>query len=518
VKILIDTKAYSIFVLEKTNNHILCQISSPSNPMRKIINPQVQIGEINISDVPIEVDSRDEIPQLLRGLQYIYSTPKLWKKVRHELWGILPLEVDANNGREGMTLWKILVLGTLRLCCNWDYDKLQEIANNHMTLRQILGHGILDFEQRYPRQTLCDNLRWFTPDVLERINRIVVNAGHELSGVTGKDTIHTRCDSFVVETDVHFPTDINLLWDAVRKVLQLTHRMSVALDIDGWRQTRHNSNRIKRLYRRVQKERDRNKESTSCLSATRQYIDEAQSYFSRAQDALSIAKSCYHYDSASLEEIKRYIAHGRRQIRQIIQRCFHGKTIPASDKVYSLFEGHTEWISKGKAGVPQELGMRVCIIESEYGFVMHHRVMEQEEDKEVAVPIIKETRSLYRNVTGCSFDKGFHSPENQRALKHLLSICVLPKKGRLNDEERRWEASEEFMHRRNQHAAIESAINALENHSLDRCCDHGIDGFERYVALAIVSRNIQIIGKILQQRELEYIQKIQNHRMRRKTA
>lgn len=486
--------------------------------MRKIINPQVQIGEINISDVPIEVDSRDEIPQLLRGLQYIYSTPKLWKKVQHELWGILPLEVDPDNGREGMTLWRILVLGTLRLCCNWDYDKLQEIANNHITLRQILGHGILDFDYRYPRQTLCDNLRWFTPEVLERINRIVVNAGHELLGVTGKDTLHTRCDSFVVETDVHFPTDINLLWDAVRKVLQLTHRMSVALGIDGWRQTRHNSNRMKRLYRLVQKERDRNKNSTSCLSATRRYIDEARRYFNMAQEALATAKSCHHYDNGFIEGIQYYIAHGRRQIRQIIHRCFQGKTILASEKVYSLFEEHTEWISKGKAGVPQELGMRVCIIESEYGFVMHHKVMEHEEDTEIAVPIIKETKRLYPKVTSCSFDKGFHSPDNQLALQGLLSFSVLPKKGRLNSDECRRERSEPFIRRRNQHAAVESAINALENHSLDRCCDHGIEGFERYVALAIVSRNIQIIGRLLQQRELKYLQKTQGRRMRMKVA
>ena len=506
------------FYVSKTKKHTLCQITSPSNHMRKIINHQVQIGEINISDVQIEVDSRDEIPQLLRGLQHIYSKPKLWKKVQRELWGIIPLEVDPSRGREGMTLWKIFVLGTLRLCCNWDYDKLQEIANNHMTLRQILGHGILDFAQRYPRQTLCDNLRWFTPDVLERINQIVVHAGHELLGVNGKDAIHTRCDSFVVETDVHFPTDISLLWDAVRKVIHLTHRMSVVLGIKGWRQTRHNIRRMKRLYRLVQKERDSNKGSMSCLSATQQYIDEAQCCFTRAQEALTVAKSHYHYNKGTIEEIKGFIIHGRRQIRQITQRCFYGKTIPASEKVYSLFEEHTEWISKGKAGVPQELGLRVCIVESEYGFVMHHKVMEQEEDKDVAIPVIKETQRFYRNVKSCSFDKGFHSPYNQRELRKLLSVCVLPKKGRLNDEERRWEQSEEFKHHRHQHAAVESAINALENHSLDRCCDHGIDGFRRYVALAVVSRNIQIMGRLLQQRELKALQKCQDRRLRRKAA
>jgi len=463
--------------------------------MRNIQNQQVQMGEIDITAVKIEINSRDEIPQLLRGLQWIYSTPRIWKKVQRVLWELIPFEVDPYNGREGMSLWKIFVLGTLRLCCNWDYDKLQEIANNHMTLRQILGHGVFDFEQRYPRQTLCDNIRWFTPETLERINQIVVNAGHELLGVDGATSFHGRCDSFVVETDVHFPTDINLLWDAVRKVLQLTHKLSIRLTIAGWRQTPYNIRVMKKLYRRVQNERERDKNSHSCLAATRLYIDEAQCHFQKARDAISIVKG--------EPEIERFIKHGQRQIRQINRRCLRGEKIESWEKVYSLFEEHTEWISKGKAGVPQELGLKVCIVESEYGFVLHHQVMEDESDKEVAVSLIKETRRLYRGFQGCSFDKGFHSPDNQRDLKKLLHPCVLPKKGKLSDEQRCWEQSKEFKCRRNQHAAVESAINALENHSLDRCCDHGLEGFRRYVALAVVARNIQIFGSILQQRELE---------------
>jgi hypothetical protein len=85
------------------------------------------------------------------------------------------------------------------LNCKEDYDKLQEIANNHKTLRQMLGHGILDVEKRYPRQTLCDNLRWFTPEILDSINRIVVEEGHRVLDIAEGEKLHARCNSFVVE-------------------------------------------------------------------------------------------------------------------------------------------------------------------------------------------------------------------------------------------------------------------------------------------------------------------------------
>jgi hypothetical protein len=120
-----------------------------------------------------------------------------------------------------MDLWNILVLGTIRLNCAWDYDKLREMANNHKTLRQMLGHGIEEDDKQYPLQTLKDNVSLLTPAVLDRINQVVVQSGHKLVRKKKDEGLRGRCDSFVVETDVHYPTDINLLLDAVRKVIRL---------------------------------------------------------------------------------------------------------------------------------------------------------------------------------------------------------------------------------------------------------------------------------------------------------
>lgn len=89
-------------------------------------------------------------------------------------------KATKHTGRPGMEQWKILVLGVLRLGLNADYDRIQELANQHKTIRQMLGHSDWLDEHRYELQTLRDNVSLFTPELLDRINQEVVNAGHQL--------------------------------------------------------------------------------------------------------------------------------------------------------------------------------------------------------------------------------------------------------------------------------------------------------------------------------------------------
>jgi hypothetical protein len=154
--------------------------------MRKVKEMQMKLGEVNIADISFDLRSRDEIPQLLMGLQHIWCTPELREKVFEILEKIVPVETSADTGRPGMELWKILVLGTIRLNCNWDYDKVQEIANQHTTLRQMLGHAFMDQSYQYPIQTIKDNVGLLTPEVLDEINQVVVKAGHSLVKKTAK--------------------------------------------------------------------------------------------------------------------------------------------------------------------------------------------------------------------------------------------------------------------------------------------------------------------------------------------
>jgi hypothetical protein len=479
--------------------------------MRKVIENQLKIGQVDISNIEIDINCRDEIPQLLMGLKAIYSDRKLRNEVFNILKGIVAKTVDTGNGRPGMDLWKILVLGTLRLDCNWDYDKLHNIANNHKKVREFLGHSIFEFDQTYALQTIKDNISLFTPQILNAINQVVVKAGHQLVCEGGDVQLKGRCDSFVVETDVHYPTDINLLLDAIRKVVFLSGHLCEELGITEWRQCQHIFKKIKKQFNIVRKlKRSTSKDDIKkterqqlIVDAHRLYVDLVEFYVSRAKESVRILNVMDIGNVAQIMLIENYLSHADRQIDQIRRRVLEGETIAHHEKVFSIFEEHTEWISKGKAGVPQELGLSVCILEDQYGFILHHHVMENQKDVDIAVMMVLEAKRRYAALSGCSFDKGFYSPENKEKLKEFLDEVILPKKGKLSQKDKQIEHSQQFIEARHQHAAVESAINALENHALDRCPDHGIRGFKRYVALAVLARNLQMLGAKIRQKELK---------------
>ena len=485
--------------------------------MRKVIENQLKFGQVDISKIQIDIRSRDEIPQLLLGLQAIYANHPLRRAVFDVLRNIVPSNVNARNGRPGMDLWKILVLGTLKLNCNWDYDKLHNISNNHKNVREFLGHTLDEFDQRYGLQTLKDNIVLFTPELLDQINQLVVRFGQKLLGSGDSEDLKARCDSFVVETDVHYPTDINLLWDAIRKVIELISQEFDRLGISQWRQHRHILRKIKKLFNKARKLKRSNsndaqkkaKKKQQAAQAHQEYIDLVEQYLSRARQDISILNQTGLGNVARILLIEHFIAHAERQIDQILRRVVNDETIPHSEKVFSLFEEHTEWISKGKAGVPQELGLKVCVVDDQFGFILHHQVMENQSDDQVAVAMIAEAKRKFSALNACSFDKGFHSPQNQQKLNKLLDHVVLPRKGKLSLGNAQKEHSEEFIEARRKHSAIESTINALENHALDRCPDHGIYGFKRYVALAVLARNIQILGAGIQQKELKRLRRLE---------
>lgn len=478
--------------------------------MRKLIDLQQKLFGSDISEIEFDLKSRDEIPKLLIGLQHIYSNPEIRNEIFKILEEIIPADTDKTNGRPGMNLWKILVLGTLRLNCNWDYDKLKEIADNHKNVRRMLQHDLED-ETTYPLQTIKDNLALFTPEILDRINQVVVKAGHKIEGKEAEEGLKGQCDSFVVETDVHFPTDISLLFDALRTMIALIVALCVNAGITSWRQHRKNLIKIKRLFNACRKLRRSTSKSAKkkeereeeIRQVHQDYIDVASEYVEKAKMTVVELQLGGYSNEAAIAEIEKFISHAERQIDQIERRVIHDENIPHAEKVFSVFEEHTEWISKGKAGVPQELGVKVCIVKDQFGYILHHRVMQNETDEKITVSITAETKDRYPDLKSCSYDKGFYAPGNSENLKPILDVVILPKKGKLNAEESAVETSEDFIQGRKKHPAVESAINALENHGLDRCPDHGIKGFKRYVALSVLARNIQILGHTIQRKKLK---------------
>jgi hypothetical protein len=148
--------------------------------MRKVKDEQLKIGEVPVSEIEFDPRSRDDIPRILIGLKHIYCTPELKEEVFKILETTIPENINKNTGRPGMEMWRILVLATLRIGCNMDYDRLLELANNHLTLRKMLGHGTFNESDKYYRQTLIDNVSLLTPEILDKISQVVVKAGHKI--------------------------------------------------------------------------------------------------------------------------------------------------------------------------------------------------------------------------------------------------------------------------------------------------------------------------------------------------
>lgn len=470
---------------------------------------QMSFGQVDISKIQISAKSRDDIPKVLRGLQHIYSTPHLREPIFKLLEEKIQPEISKRKGRPGMMLWKIFVMGVLRLDLNCDYDRVEELVNNHKIIRQFLGHSDFLDTAHYHFQTIKDNVSLLTPELLEEINQIIVQGGHDLLGKKKENApLRGRCDSFVVETKVHYPTDINLLFDAARKVIQLTARLCDDYGLSEWRQYHYNIRQVKRAMRiAYKKKRATGKtdlQKVACEEAKKtahqELINISRPFLLKAKQTIVKLQSLPQIrlsDLAVLENIVFYSDHADRQIDQIQRRVLQGETIPHEEKVFSLFESHTEWISKGKAGVPVELGVRVCVLEDQHQFILHHRVMEKETDDQVAIAMVARAKGMFPRLESCSFDKAFHSPKNQERLSQELKVVALKRKGKLSIKQKEHEASPEFKKARHKHAAVESAIHALEVHGCDICPDHGIKGFKRYVALAMVARNIHRIGDIL---------------------
>ena len=312
----------------------------------------LQLDETPVGEIRINVKSRDDIPALLLGLQHLYVS------CREELEALLGCHVtadrDPENGRPGMTLWRVLVMAVLKQGLDCDYDRLGELVNHHQVVRKMLQHGFLD-DWTYSVRTLQDNVSLVTPALLQELSALLVREGHAVAGKPPDAALDGRVDSFVVETDVHYPTDVNLLWDAMRVLLTEVSVCCGSHGVSGWRQGRYWRSQVRQGYQRVSRARlwcRRPKAVaawlTLCGDLTGRLGDTLEELEGLPEGSVSPAQlSRWHWFHACSVRLQ----------DQIRRRVLEGETIPHEEKLFSLFEPHTRWIMKGKTGRPVELGV-----------------------------------------------------------------------------------------------------------------------------------------------------------------
>ena len=468
--------------------------------MRKRFEPQPEIGQTPIECIKIPTRSRDEIPAVLRALQHIYKTPELNEKV----FKILEKKIgEKKTGRPGMNYWEILVLGVVRLALDANYDKLEHVANYDSLVRSMLGISNTNFfgeGKQYPYQTIRDNVSLLDEKTIDKINELVVKAGHSFKK---KDELSVKMDSYVLESNVHFPTDINLLWDAARKCMSIIKNIQKESKtvINGWRKLDYWNKRTKNAYivvSRIHSRGGKNKEFRLYESAGN-YLDIAEIILEKINSTkpqiLEISSSSL-YGKIAYINLLYFIEMLDKHIDLLKRRVIKGEKIPQSEKIFSLFEPYTEWINKGKSGNRVELGLKIAIATDQYGFILNHKVMEKEQDAKITVPFSSKLLKSWE-INSISFDKGFWSKDNFEKLKDKVENLVMPKKGKRNKEEKQRESSNNFKSLKNRHAAIESDINSLEHHGLNRCPDRGIKSFKKYTSLGILSFNLHRLGNML---------------------
>ncbi len=461
--------------------------------MRVVPKSQFELGQVPIDQIQFKSKSRDDVPAVLRGLQHLYCDPVTRKKIFEILKKRLRPDVSLERGRPGMDLWQIFVLAVIQKALNCDFDRLLDYADHHKQVRQMLGHADFNDEKEYHQQTVIDNVSLLTEDILEEINCVVVTCGHRLVKKNRtEDPLHCRTDSAVAKTNVHWPTDVNLLWDAMRCLIRDLRRTCRAHKISGWRKGMSWSRQVQRTFYRV-----RTRRQWRDPAKVKSYLSMCRQVVQKAECTLKVLER----RGIAYEEISRYLRHAKRQIDQVERRLIKGEVIAHGEKVFSVHEEHTRWISKGKAGVVAELGVPVCVLEDQYQFILRHHIQWEAGDQDMIVPFLTEAKQHYPTLRSCSLDRGFYTPKNREQLDRLLDLNVMPEKGRRTQEDLKRETAEAFVEARRQHPAIESATGNLDHRGLGLVRTHGSRGFARTVALVMVAANVHRIAQLLKKQE-----------------
>jgi len=323
------------------------------------------------------------------------------------------------------------------------------------------------------------------------------------------EALSVKTDSFVVESNVHFPADYKLLWDSSRKVLDIISWFSDKYpSVEGWRKALDWYSTLKNLSRAVgQASASGGKGKEERLrKVTSQYLIKSRALknkIEKTKDNLPVGELI---DLAKAIELDRFMELIDKHIDLVDRRLLKAEKIPHEEKLFSIFEQYTEWITKGKSRPNVELGKKLSITTDQYGMIIDYHIMENESDSGIVLSTADRVLLKYE-IKNWSFDKGYWHKDNKWLLSTKVKNVIMPKKGKRNIQETEEEQNPGFKKLRNKHSAIESNINELEHSGLDRCPDRGYHGFKRYIGIGIVAHNLQRIGKQLLKEEKEKLKK-----------
>jgi IS5 family transposase len=463
----------------------------------RLLIPQLSFADLQLQSLGLHLD-----PALQRIADFLKQHAILVELVRQDLQRGLK---KPDVGRRGITPEQTLRSLILMRVKNLDYRDLRDRVNDGFTLRsftQFDSHAVPKhdaFNRAFNR---------LTPATLAAINQLVVQSAVELGLEDGKQL---RVDTTVVETNVHYPTDATLLWDSVRTITRLIDDLDERLPrgvkgfINHTRSARRRMQAIQRMTAR-QREQQQTPKYRELIRITEQVVRDAK-------QAVSAAKRIRRVDAvthAAMDEICKQITSfcqwGERVIDQTRRRILQGETVPAEEKLYSIFEPHTDLIKRGKTLKPVEFGHKVFLAESSHGLITDYRVLEGNpvDSEQVQASLDQHQKTFQKAPEDYAADRGFYSAENVQNCKDagVSQVCIPQRGGQRTAEQEELERSRAFKKGQRFRAGIEGRISVLfRGRGMKRCLFKGRERFEILVGAAVLANNLMRIADLLAKRK-----------------
>ena len=429
---------------------------------------------------------------VLAQIDVLLDDEELYQLIRNDFAKRYPLtEVTGRNSTPVEVLLRML---TVKRLYGLSYEQTEYQVRDSLVLRRFCR---VYFETVPDDTTL---LRWanlIEPTTLEAYNQRVTQLATQLKVTKGRKL---RTDGTVVETNIHAPADSYLLADSVRVLGRSLQRAKQFLSGQtelGAKVFRNRTRSARKTARKVRRLIVRQKEAGQ--RAYRKLVQIAQQSVAQAKQVLQALEASGQQQAQGLKDtLETFIPRAEQVIQQTIRRVFQDEKVPADEKIVSIFEPHTAIIRRGKAGKPVEYGRKVWLDEVEGGIVTRWQVLDgNPSDKLQWTPSLDAHQQLFgKPPTQASADRGVYSAPNETEAKQRgIQRVVLPKPGKKSEKRRQHEKQPWFRKARKWHAGVEGRISVLKRcYDLDRCLDHGEDGFQRWVGWGVIAHNLKKIG------------------------
>jgi IS5 family transposase len=447
--------------------------------------------------VPLERDA------VLDRMDRLLDADVLFQAVKADLGRRYPHTLT--RGRHSTPVEVILRMLAVKHLYRWSYEQTETFVADSITLRQFCR---VYWECVPDDSTLIKWANLLQPETLYQLLEHVVTMAHRLQVTRGRKL---RTDGTVVESPIHLPTDSSLLADGVRvlsralgcarQVLQRSAIGTVQVAQKVFRnRSRSARNWAREIGRAVQHHAQEGK--VRSLRLYRKLLGVTRASVKQARQVAEVLREVPTQEADRVaKQIEHFVPLVEQVVRQATRRVLRGESVPAQDKIVSLFEPHTDIIRRGKPGRTAEFGHKVWIDEVDGGIVSDYRVLDgNPADQSQWVPSLERHQELFeRPPDQMSGDRGMYSRDNEaRAQAAGVRRVILPKPGHRSATRKQYEQQRWFRRGRRYHQGIEGRISVLKRrHGLDRCCYHGEPGFERWVGWGIIAHNLLAIGSAL---------------------